>query len=249
MPEGLAKPEDDRIKQTGNELRNLLAILCVLYVGLDKRILRGAMITIVCFCWGDWPFGEIYIKRLHSALRRHFPRAFDFQVITEVPDFPRNLKKMELYRPGNGLQGRVIAFDLDTIITGSLEGVANYDGPFAVVEDFWEPGLPGGGVLSFEVSEQLTKSLWEPLSADPVRAGKITQGGFERYWFRAQGLEVDFWQDFLPGQIIDAKPRDTLQIIDEIPDDTRMVHFHGRPRPHEVERSWLNEHWRSEVTA
>lgn len=37
-----------------------------------------------------------------------------------------------LYREA-GLEGRVLYIDLDTVITGSLDGIADYSGPFAAL--------------------------------------------------------------------------------------------------------------------
>ena len=67
--------------------------------------------------------------------------------------------------------------------------------------------------------------------------------GFDRYLYRSAIPGGDFW----PLEwVVDAKPQETREIIESIPLGTRIAHFHGKPRPHEVQRAWLKE-WQKEM--
>jgi hypothetical protein len=201
------------------------------------------VLTVCCFLWGDWPHAEMYVDRLRRGVARHLSLPHRFEVITAAPDLPRNLRKMWLYAPENGLSGRVLCLDLDTVVIGSLDDIGGYVGQFCVLEDLWQPGLCGGGVTAFEAGDPvLQERLWQPI-VDNLGEVMSVCGGAERHWFRAQMPDADFWQRFYPGQIVDAKPKATRQIIEAVPGNGRLVCFHGRPRPHEVERDWLTEHW------
>lgn len=202
------------------------------------------MITVACLLWGDWPAGEMYVRCLKAAVARHSTFSHRFVCIADreisgvqcLP-FPmvtwnRNLPKMALYAPGNGLSGRVLAFDLDDIPVGPLDDLASYDGRFCCIEDPWETGEAGGGVLSFRANDITL--------AERLYYGTLNKrNGAERHWIRSLIPEADFWPRRL---IADAKPRQG-EIIEALPAGAVVAHFHGQPRPHEVDRGWLKDHW------
>ena len=214
-------------------------------------------LTIACLKWGRWggAHGAEYVNRLHRGVRRHLRRPFRFVCFTDdatgieagveirpmaVPGWRWNLRKMLLYKPGNGLTGRVLALDLDTVVTGPLDEIAAYGGAFCVLEDFYEPGQAGGGVVSFRAGEWAER-LWQPLIDDPWAVHRATRGS-ERMWYRRALDRPDFWQHLLPGQIVSYKPRPGAR-LEALPEGARMVCFHGRPRPHEAD-GWVRAHWR-----
>jgi len=158
-----------------------------------------------------------------------------------VSHWKRNLPKLWLYAPENGLTGRVLAMDLDDIPVGSLDDLASYDGQFCNIADPWEiESRAGGGTASFEAGDPvLAERLYRPFVEDMDAALKLCRG-FDRLLYRKVMPDADFW----PREwIVDAKPRETLEIIESIPRGVRIAHFHGKPRPHEVQRAWLDPHW------
>jgi len=215
-------------------------------------------LTVVCQLWGSWgePMQAEYVARLKAGVERHFSAPHRFICMTDTPSrvpegvemlplgckgWRWNLRKMALYAPENGLSGRILALDLDTIITGSLDDIASYRGRFAVLEDFYDKGRCGGGVISFEAGT-LSDDLYWPIVLDRFKVNALTRGS-ERKWYRAQMPGADFWQTMFPGQIVSFKPKPS-EMLSAVPDDARMVCFHGSPRPHESDVGWLNNFWR-----
>lgn len=200
------------------------------------------MLTVACMRWGDWP--RYYVDRLRRGVARNLSLPHRFECIENAPDLPGNLRKMWVYSRDSGLRGRVLLLDLDTVITGSIDEIASYDGQFCVLEDLWRPGRAGGGVIAFEAGDPaLERMLWRPIARDVAPVMAATKGQ-ERFWLRQQLPWVDFWQSLYPGQIADAKPKSKIRrIIRQVPEGARMVCFHGNPRPHETRRDWLCEHW------
>lgn len=198
------------------------------------------MLNVACFRWGDWP--AYYVDRLRESVAKHLTLPHRFHCIEDAPDLPGNLRRSWMFSRACGLRGRVLVLDLDMVITGSLDEMASYDGQFCVLEDLWEPGLAGGGMIAFNGGDlELERALWRPI-ADDLDAVMAATNGRERFWFRRQIPRPDFWQSLYPGQIVDAKPQHG-QIIEQIPDGTRVACFHGNPRPHEVDIAWVREHW------
>lgn len=229
---------------------------------MDKRSLE---ITIACFLWNNWcePFGIHYVNRLYRGIKRNLSLPFRFVCITDrnfiigfdegveilhldVPDWRWNLKKMFLYKPNNGLWGRVLAFDLDVVITGSLDDIARYQRDFITCEAAYRPGRAGGSLLGFDLGSNkkigfLGGRLYEPLLTNPGRIENKT-GGSERKWLNLQLKDkMDFWQELLPNQIVSYK----IDCKCGLPKDARVVRFHGNPRPHSVnyKEEWMQEHW------
>ena len=221
-------------------------------------------ITFLTFLWGNWPHGREYVGRLRDGIARNCTKHFRFVLMADLQDeiepiagvdvipllsktFPRNLRKLDMYRLTDRFSGRVVSFDLDTVIVGNIDFLAEYSGEFAVLEDLWEPSYLGGGITMFEANT-LYEKLYRPAlvhGMDWVRA--LSKGGGERHWYRAVYPMAGRIQGMYPGMIVDAKPEKSREIIHAIPHMGRIACFHGLPRPHEVERDWLTRHWGSRL--
>ena len=181
------------------------------------------------------------VRRLYRDLVKHTTVPFSFIVLNGEPEYlPRNLRKMEMFKPGL-FRNQVFCFDLDTRIVGNIDEILSYRGDFATLQDWYEDApAAGGGIVSFRPHVALSRVLWTPLQMDLAKCLKVSKGGSERYWYRAQlGTDIDYFQDMYPGYFVDAKPREKKEIIEEVPEDARVVCFHGSPRPWEVERDWM----------
>ena len=216
------------------------------------------MLTVVTFLWGGWcaPYGADYANRLYRACTTHVGCAHGFVCFTddgagldsgiEVRDLPTDLPgmlpKLWMYAPDCGLEGRILSLDLDVIVTGALDDVAAYRGRFAVLEDLYEPGRCGGGLVAFEAGTMT--HLWERMARTPKLMAKGCRG-FERFYYRQHVGAADFWQAMLPGQMTSYRPDPQAAPIAEVPDGTRIVFFHGRGKPHLKEMPlhalWLNQ--------
>jgi hypothetical protein len=212
-------------------------------------------LTVACLLWGEWcaPHGETYVRRLKAAVGRNLSVPHRFVCLTDrhiagidclplpTVEWKRNLTKMWLFAPDNGLRGRVLAFDLDDIPIGLLDEMAQSHARFICAEDPWDKGKAGGGVCAFTAGDlMLENRLYRPC-VEAMDEVESISGGSERHWLRHALPEAEFWPG---GLVVDAKPFDLLDIVESVPNDASVAHFHGHPRPHEVERDWLKEHWR-----
>lgn len=224
------------------------------------------MLTVACCYWGDWPdpgWGPKYIAALERAVARNLSVPYRFICFADQPEkvpagiearkldapsWKGCLPKLYVYAPEARLDGRVLLFDLDNVITGSLDDMGGYRGEIAVRAwfrgydsgiDRSDPRIRDGDMIAFEAGNDASRAIWERFSADPVKAEEWT-GGRERFFIR-DTVTPDLWQDLLPGQILSWKNhcRDG-----SLPSDARIVSFHGRPRPHEMLHvPWVRENW------
>lgn len=215
--------------------------------------------NVVCCLWGDWPapgWGERYVARLREGVRKHLTLPHRFIVYADNPDRlpgydvrPLNppswkgcLPKIYVHGPEAALEGRVLLLDLDNVITGSLDEIAAYDGPLCVRAWFagWDRGevVADGDMIAFEAGAPESRCLWDALASDPMGVEDET-GGRERFLIRGM-VKPDLWQQIVPGQIVSYKNH---VIGRELPEDARIVSFHGHPRPHTIKDKWLKEAW------
>lgn len=108
------------------------------------------MLTVACV-WvnGHVPFTVEYVDKLHAMCRRWIAQPLRFVCLTDrpwlLPDgidrvvvpSPGKLfgwwRKLELFNPEHGFDGRMLYLDLDTLIVSDLDEVINYPAPFALV--------------------------------------------------------------------------------------------------------------------
>lgn len=188
-------------------------------------------------------------------IQRNTTQPFDFFCISDrnikgVECLPlkhswcKRLNKLSAYDTSYGLTGRQVSFDLDTVITGNIDHILAYDGKFCTVEDFWRPGLPGCAInASCGGDKDLEEKLYSALVRDEDKVQEDT-GGNERFWVERQlGTDIDFFQTLHPNQIFSAKPERHF-IRKTIPEDARIICFHGKEKPHAYTHlSWVMNHW------
>lgn len=141
--------------------------------------------------------------------------------------------KMNLLEPGVFAEGeRILYLDLDTRIVGDLGPLFNFDSP-TLLSDFFRPHRPGSGVLGFDGGN----AEWKETVLEWARWARLNHelpvGGDQQ--LLANVLGNDFfsrWQTDFPGKIQSYKA-DQLD-RNPVGGDTRLVCWHGKPRPWEV---------------
>lgn len=251
------------------------------------------MKTVACIKWGT-AFGPDYVNRLYSGVRRHLPGPIRFLCMTEetrglhpdvevlpLPVEPFHeemaaalavanrqgaMRKVSLFRPGliEGLEGPVLGFDLDVVITGDLTPIWEMaEGKVAMRADWVEArrGRPTGHGSVFRFDPARHGYLYEEIAADPKGEVERARGSEQRYTsLKAQG-RGDF--AYIPGDLVVSFKHDCLDLPPlnwmreaRLPENARVVCFHGHPKmPEAVEGysgswlryakpcGWLREHW------
>ncbi len=142
--------------------------------------------------------------------------------------------KISLFKAGMFQDGeRVCFFDLDSVITGSLDDIAAYIGPFAILRDVYRPDGLQSSVMLWEAGKY--NYIWEGFEA--FRYPKLTHG--DQQWIEMSVTDLVILQAQFPHQFVSYK-RDARF---GIPIDARVVFFHGLPRPHECD-GWVQKVWR-----
>jgi hypothetical protein len=153
------------------------------------------------------------------------------------------MPKMKIFDLRNRMKGRIVLLDLDIMITGNLDELFRYDGPFMTREAFRHSNLSGGDLVFFSAPHKYP--FWEYIRMGHPAVGESK--GNERLMYRhffASHKErtIDYVQQLYPNQIFSYRHHAKKE--GRVPDNCRILSCHGTPRPHELTQiKWLKEYW------
>lgn len=226
--------------------------------------------TVACVLMASPDFTPDYVVRLFQGVRENWTGDLDFLCLTDTPinhpgireiplehRFPGTWCKMELFRPD--VRGTLLVFDLDTMITGSLDELRENRRHTMLkrLKREHRHQIASGMML---LPEAVRPVVWKNFTRAPLRWMNLyqfqdpcgrppgEQGFLQQIWER-RGLgngprdpSFDYdqwnregvarWQDLYPGQIESFK----LQVRRRgaLGKNTRVVLFHGSPRPADI---------------
>src|SRR3990172_8259243 len=107
------------------------------------------MITVACVLRSGGDFAPEHVWALKRGVNKYLQMPHEFRILTDYTfagpagsklreAWPGWWSKLELFRPGT-FSGPVLYFDLDTVIVGSIDALASYRGPLAMLSDFYKP--------------------------------------------------------------------------------------------------------------
>ena len=219
------------------------------------------MITVACV-YKTAPNNGLspeYVSRLEANVREHTTRPFEFVCLTDVPDevlcktikltdnLPRQLSKLELFKPH--FEGRVVYFDIDTIIVRNIDKLMDYVGRFAMLHCWRQPHRWASGIMAWNGSAECVL----PTPDERRRIDNGPERGDQRFIsgkLLAAGVKIDRVRDIVnalsyrwqvmtkhhhaDNGITHDDWRKTPDSAYGLPDNADIVCFHGGPRPHEI---------------
>lgn len=242
--------------------------------------------TVICIKWGQ-RYGADYVNRLASMVWRHSKRDTRLVCFTEdpsgidprveiapLPPFPNipervqwtGWRKLSLWQyPLHDLQGDVLFFDLDVVITGPIDDFFDYQpGRWAVAENWSEMGQNIGNTTVYRFPAGAMSYIYEKFNADPERYLAAYRN--EQKYISGEAHDMVFWpHDWCVSFKHNLMPRWPLNffVTPKLPAGTKLVAFTGKPDPDEAAigvwpvkaawkklykhvrpTHWINEHWR-----
>lgn len=193
-----------------------------------------------------------YVRHLRAAVQRYLPLDHRFVCLTDVElcDVPgvewyvmlrsgwgRWWPKIELFRPGLfPARETVLYLDLDTVLVDDISTFAAYSGAFAVLADLYRPDkMIGSGMMIFRGDAPARRAVWEDFTKDPEGTIRRHPHRMDNY-LRNHLHSADRIQDLWPGAVVSYKKhcRPRRGGPATVPPGSRVVCFHGRPRPRDV---------------
>lgn len=210
---------------------------------------------VACVEWGNYlGRGREYVAKLRAAVARNLRRPHHFAILTD--DFDRHPQdpaardihlrmelpgglvgwwnKLALFKPGMFPAGaRILFLDLDVVITGDLEALVAQPGIVHLLDWGWEINAYCSSTMVWDAGEHA--EIWT--SSRPRTFQKFVG---DQDWISFLGG----WQR-LPSQLCRSYRYHAW--AGQIPDDCRVVAFHGKPKPHELQPGRLASLWNGYV--
>lgn len=192
-------------------------------------------------------YTEKHVKWMQRQVEKHAPDVpfvclsnIDIPGVDVIPlehDWPGWWAKMELFRLDIG---PVLYLDLDMVITGPLDELMSHPHEFSSKHN------SGKSHTSMNSSVMLWSGprpdIYDPFIADPQRW--MRECADKRCWGDQGFIErhVTHWdciEDLFPGAVVSYKRNVRRSKTRKPRPETRIVSFHGKPKPWEVQHDWV----------
>jgi hypothetical protein len=208
----------------------------------------------------DVPNAAEYVSRLADGVKRNLSIPYQMTVLTDsielhrsdipckvaplVTDWAGWWAKVEIFRHDLFPKGPTLYLDLDTVVTGSLDGFmdsARFPRGIYFLDDFYHPGNAETGVM-----------FWTGMDVSAVHrtfdAGHLSRNDAAYITGRA----LQFWRGLVRTDLQARMPIVSYKVHIRQgnnmapPAGTSLVCFHGQPRPHGLGPDfpqWMKQHW------
>lgn len=218
------------------------------------------MINIFCVYVGD-AYTIDYVQNLKRGLDKYVDQAYTFNIFTDRRDQLDQLQelgvvhtvpyltvdkkwwyKMCMFDQRLGITGPVLYLDLDVVIVNNIDLLVTRDDKFRMIHDFNRsnvgPQYPKSNSSVMSWTFEKHHYLWERFKMDiPTHTSRmagdqdfIHLNAINRAWWIDNWI-VSYKWEYQKGKMYD-------------PDQTKILVFHGKPKPHEVKDIAMQEMWR-----
>ena len=237
--------------------------------------------NVICMKWGD-KYGPEYVNRLYAMVRRHLTGDFRMVCLTDDPHGIRaevvcfTIPPLEL-PPGipergwtklatfaadlHGLRGTALFLDLDVVIVGPLDAFFTEPGEFLIIHDYKRPWRITGNSSVYRYTLGAHPDVLEYFRThfEQVRSKFRNEQAYLSDFMHRKGL-LSYWPAaWCPSFKYHCIPRwpRNYWLPPFIPQDARIVIFHGECNPPDAlagrrnrrfrfikPTGWVAEHWR-----
>lgn len=212
------------------------------------------MLTVACVLRSGGEYTPAHVAALQDGVERNLSRPHRFVCLSDMEvdcerillrnKWPGWWSKIEAFRPAL-FWGPVLYIDLDTIVTGSLDGIVD-NHRFTVLRNFWaeaygEPDRIGSGLMAWNVDLSAIYSAFASAPEKHIADYNCRARWGDQAWIKTHTpIPMERWQDKFPGKVVSFKKH--VLPTKRVPDGAAVCCFHGEPRPWALtpkQRSWF----------
>jgi hypothetical protein len=211
------------------------------------------VLTVLCVLKSGGEYTAEWVEKLRKAVARNLPVEHAFKCLSDVDvpceriplehGWPGWWSKIELFRPG-AVTGPTLYLDLDTVIVGSIEKLADLPFDFAIMRNLNASWMPGSAVMWFK--EKAPTKVYELFRENPQHyvgqysdKGEGCYLGDQAFIWDALERKVNFLTDKVPGLIRSYR----RHCAAGVPEGCSVVAFGGSKKPSNVHDKWVKEAW------
>jgi len=226
---------------------------------------------VLCMKWGT-KYGPEYVNNLYGMVRRNLGGDFIFVCLTddsagirpEVRCLPIPAMPLKPEKPGvpdrawrklstftadlHGLKGTALYLDVDVVVVGSLDGFFTQPGEFLIIKDYKRPWRVTGNssVYRFEIGAHADVLSYFHEHEDDIRIKFRNEQAYLSDYLHGQG-KLAYWpRRWCPSFKYHSIPSWPFNYWMEpsIPEDARVVIFHGECNPPDALTGQRNRRFR-----
>ncbi len=212
-------------------------------------------LTVACVLRSGGVYTPDWVLRLKRGVKRNITVPYRFVCLSDI-DVPveRILletkwrgwwSKLELFQQ---LTGPTLYFDLDTVITGSLDAIARHPHNFTAAHDYYRPqmmcstAMAWNGDFSFITKAFAANPNGLSHEYDHKVRPRVGDQAFIEDQLAARGMKFDTFRDLFGERTIASYKVHKCEAGP--PDDAAAVAFHGKPKPQDLSTGWVPALWR-----
>lgn len=161
----------------------------------------------------------------------------DIDVIKlEHPELSGWWHKMQIFQWSQTQSAPICYIDLDTVIVGNIDPLANYAGEFAILSDFFlgKPHYQSSvmlfkGGFGKELADGFFQDTQKAMREHAPNVAPVAGKWGDQYYIERHQLNADFLQDLYPNMFASYKAH--IAERGSVPHGTSIVCYHGLPRP------------------
>ena len=209
------------------------------------------MLTVACVLKSGGIYDGEWVRILQASVARNLSYEHRFVCLTDMDvdcesiafenDWPGWWSKIELFRP-ELFEDAVLYLDLDTVIVGNIDELPVGRG-FCTVRDYSGKGICTTAMAWRDDLSAIYRRFW----AEP----RFQMDRF-RYWENGNIGDQGFIYETLHAPAIQCWPRKWVASFKHhcrggLPDEAKVVAFHGQPKCNEVHDEWVKQNWRADL--
>lgn len=196
-----------------------------------------------------------YVNALAAAVKDNLSVDHEFVCLTDDPrgfsanvdrvvkfkhNYPKWWGKIELFDPSVFETDSILYMDLDTSIIGNINEIASYDGDFAGLRDFYALHSLGSGIMAW--NKHKVSQIYDRFLPKANEVMRNYEGG-DQVWIDQHKPSIEYVQDIYKNQVVSFKRHCFINNVIKVPENARIVCFHGNPRPHTIHHEVLKRYW------
>jgi hypothetical protein len=198
-----------------------------------------------------------WVRKLRDGVARNLSLPHRFVCLSDVDvpcdrlplvnGWPGWWSKLEAFRYGLFV-GPVLYLDLDTVVVGSLDRIADHPHRFTMAHEYYRPDFLCSTAMAWHGDYSF---IYDAFAADPkglmeqydhrLPGGRIGDQAFIEDQLNLDGAYVETFRDLFGERSIASYKVHRCE--NEPPNDAAAVAFHGSPKPHEISRGWVPKTW------
>ena len=214
------------------------------------------MLTVSTWIWGD-KFSKDHVERLREGIKRHLKQPYHWRVFhPEVRDMhltkiPGCFARLRMFDPEwqkrNGIEDRLVNFDLDTVVTGELDHLFDRPEPFVIMQgaNTVNPCPMNGALMMLKAGAH--PEVWNDFSLEAARQIPFHSFPDDQGWIWHKLPEAAGWKCGPESGVYVYQKRGWPPGTKRLPAGARLVTFINNDPSKMMDLEWVWQNWKAKA--